>query len=205
MQPRDRRRQPAAPVLAMLAAQACGGVPVPLYQDAVGRRDGLHAERRRDRVRDRRGPGAGRQAARGAGAAVAARIAPHRLRRPARHCATTSSRACIGYDELRELGRAFDARAPRLLRRSRSASGEPGDVARDALHLGHHRQAQGRVPDARRVHRGRPRRRRVRPARARRRHPVATCRWRGSATTCSRWRNGWSPASRSTARSRARR
>jgi long-chain acyl-CoA synthetase len=51
---------------AMCAAQMLGGVPVPLYQDAVPAR-WPSSSPTRDPLRHRRGPGAGRQAARDQG------------------------------------------------------------------------------------------------------------------------------------------
>ena len=49
---------------AMLAAQALGGVPVPMYQDAPAAEFVYVLNDAEIALRDRRGPGAGRQAAR---------------------------------------------------------------------------------------------------------------------------------------------
>ena len=48
---------------AMAAAQALGGVPVPVYQDAIAGEMAVRPRPRRGALRRRRGPGAGRQAA----------------------------------------------------------------------------------------------------------------------------------------------
>ena len=80
--PRNHWRQPAAPVLVDARGAGTGrrsGADVP---GRAGGRIRLRSERRRDRVRDRRGPGTGRQDARGAPAGALALA--HLLRRPAR-------------------------------------------------------------------------------------------------------------------------
>ena len=66
----------------MLAAQALGGVPVPMYQDAPAADFVYVLNDAEIAYRDRRGPGAGRQAARGEGRGAVARA--HLLRRSAR-------------------------------------------------------------------------------------------------------------------------
>ncbi len=68
---------------AMAAAQSLGGVPVPLYQDAVANEMVYVFEDAAGAIRHRRRPGAGRQAAGNPAALPAAEA--HRLRRPARH------------------------------------------------------------------------------------------------------------------------
>ena len=90
-QPRDRRRQPAAPV----HGGARGAEPARRAGAALpgrgGRRDGLHAGQRRDRVRDRRRPGAGRQAA----GMPRARQQPRRIR----HIVYDDPRGLRHYDQ----------------------------------------------------------------------------------------------------------
>ena len=146
--PRDHRRQPAAAVL--VDARRAGARRRP-GADVPGRaRRGLRlrAERRRDRVRDRRGPGAGRQDARGE--AAGAHAAPHLLRRPARPAQLR------GRHELRARCRrsaaSSIARTP-ASSTPRSRKGRAGRRLGHALHVGHDRQAEGRAPDASRVHR----------------------------------------------------
>ena len=126
----------------MLAAQALGGIPVPMYQDAPGGRVRVRAEGRGDRLRDRRGPGAGRQDAGGGPAGPVARA--HLLRRSARLAqlrARHELRAAAG-------GRPRIRPRPSGLVRRRDREGRAGRRVGHALHVGHHRQAQGRVPDA---------------------------------------------------------
>ena len=197
--PRDHRRQPAAPVLVDGRGAGAGrrsGADVP---GRGGRRIGVRAERRRDRLRGRRGPGAGRQAAGGDAAGADARA--HLFRRPARPAQLRGRhqlRAPAG-DRPR-----VRPRASGFLRRRRSR----GAVRRrggDALHVGHHRQAEGRLPDPWGVHRRGPRRRRVRPAHGRRQHPVLPADGLGRRPPVLATRRRWSPASPSTARSRATR
>ena len=123
--PRDHRRQPAAPVLVDARRAGAGrraGADVP---GRAGRRLRLRAERRRDRVRDRRGPGAGRQAARGAAAACRRSRTSTTTIRAA--CATT--RASRASTRLQEIGREFDRAHPGLVRRARSRAGQPDDVS----------------------------------------------------------------------------
>ncbi len=164
--PRDHRRQPSTPVL--VDARGAGGrrhrrADVP---GRARRRLRVRPQRRRDRVRDRRGPGAGRQDARGEGGRADARA--HLLRRPARPAQLR------GRDELR--APAGDRprvrpRESRLVRRAGRARATRRRV-RHALHVRHDGKAEGRAPDARRIHRRRAGRVRVRPPHRRRQHPV---------------------------------
>jgi long-chain acyl-CoA synthetase len=62
----------------MCAAQMLGGVPVPMYQDAVANEMAFVLHRWRNPLRHRRGPGAGRQDAGGQG--PVSRPATHPLR-----------------------------------------------------------------------------------------------------------------------------
>ena len=138
----------------MLAAQSLGAMPVPLYQDAAAAEFVFPINNAEVALRDRRGPGAGRQAARGARAVPAARA--HLVRRPARPAQLPASRAWPSLDALIEAG-------PRL-RRARNPGFFDAEVAQgrarrrggDVLHLGHHRQPQGRGAHA--PHAARPRR-----------------------------------------------
>ena len=130
---------------AMCAAQALGGVPVPLYQDSVDRGDGLRRRPRRGALRGRRGPGAGRQAARGPASVPAARA--HRLRRSARAAALRAGPAVLADAAgARARGSRAAARPASSARWPRGAAATTRD---HALHLGHHRPAQGRDADAR--------------------------------------------------------
>ena len=98
----------------MLAAQALGAVPVPLYQDAVAAEFVFPINNAEVALRDRRGPGAGRQAARDARAVPAARA--HLVRRPARPAQLR--RAGPGVARRADRGRhGLRRSAPGLLRR----------------------------------------------------------------------------------------
>ena len=164
--PRDHRRQPAAPLLGDDGGAVAGRHP---GADVPGRAGGgirLRAQRRRDRLRDRRGPGAGRQDARSD--AAGAEPEAHLLRRSA------GPAQLRGRLERRPAARdraRIRSRASGLLRR-RSREGRAAGRVDHALHVGHDRQAQGRVPDARGVHRLGAGRLRVRPARRRRQHAL---------------------------------
>ncbi len=163
-EPRDRRREPAAPVLGRRRRAVPRRHPDPaLFRRRRGG-DGVRLPERRDRVRDRRGPGAGRQAARGQGGVPEARA--HLLRRRARAAELRPARA----RELREpAGRRPRVRRtqPRLLPR-RGREGSAVGYRRDVLHLGHHRPAEGRGPHPREPHHRRPHGRRDGRAHARR-------------------------------------
>ena len=125
----------------MLAAQALGAIPVPLYQDAAAAEFVFPISNAEVALRDRRGPGAGRQAARGA-------------RRSARSSARIwfdDPRGLRHYDEpglapldaLVDAGRAYDAAHPGFF--DAEVAQAPARRRRgDVLHLGHDRQAEGR-------------------------------------------------------------
>ena len=130
---------------AMIAAQALGGVPVPMYQDApaaefvVRARTTPRSPSRSSRTRSR--------------STSCSRSRPHvptlahiYLRRSARPAQLRRR------DELRRAARRSAASSTARIRASSTrevAQGRPDDVVDHALHLGHHRQAQGRAPDAR--------------------------------------------------------
>ena len=138
----------------MLAAQSLGAIPVPLYQDAAAAEFVFPIAQRRRRVRGRRGPGAGRQAARGARPRARSsrtiwfddppRPAP--LREPGARAARRADR-----------GRPR-ARAPRIPASStpRSRRARPDDVAAMFFTSGTTGNAEGRRPQPR--HADRPRR-----------------------------------------------
>ncbi len=146
--PRDHRRQPPAALLVDdrgAGARRRSGADVP---GRAGRGIRLRAERRGDRLRARRGPGAGRQAARGRGRRCPRSRTSTTTIRAA--CATT--KASTSFERLQENGREFDRAHPGFF----DARGRAGPARRrlgHALHVGHDRQAEGRAPDARRVHR----------------------------------------------------
>ena len=148
----------------------------------AGRRIGLRAERRGDRLRDRRGPGAGRQAARGAAAgARRSRTSTTTIRAA---CATT--RASRATSALQEIGREFDRAHPGLLRRARSRKGRADDVAIMLYTSGTTGKPKGVCQTHAAFIAAAQRRLRVRPARPPTTASCRTCRWHGSATTCSR-------------------
>ena len=140
------------------------------------------------RLRDRRGPGAGRQAARGAAAgARRSRTSIYDDPRGMRNYAGAGYEASRATTRRSQRAASTTARIPDSST-PRSRSGRASDVVGDALHLGHDRQAQGRVPDATRAFIAAARRR----LRASTSSPPTTacsrtCRWPGSATTCSRF------------------
>ena len=184
---------------AMCAAQALGGIPVPMYQDAPAAdlvfvlNDAeiayalVEDQEQVDKLLEAQAAGAHARA--------------HLLRRPAR-TAQLHDRYVLR-DAAR--GRArIRSRTPGILR-CRGGCGKRRRCRDHALHLRHHRQAEGCVPDAFGADRGGPRRHRVRPPDAGRSRSCPTCRWPGWATTCSPTRRRWWPASRSTARSPATR
>ena len=125
---------------AMCAAQCLGGIPVPLYQDAVAAEMAFPIQQRRHHARAGGRPGAGRQAA-GDPAAMPGAGA-HLLRRAARPAQLRAAAA----HELRQAGRA----RPRILPprpgipRDRDRQGRRVRHRGDVLHLRHHRQPEGR-------------------------------------------------------------
>ena len=186
---------------AMAAAQCLGGVPVPMYQDAVAQellfvlQDAeisfavVEDQEQVDKL-------LGDQ-----GAVPAARA--HPLRRTARHAPL---RPAVPAWPGRGAGDGAHPHAQAAgFHRRRNRTGRPRGRGDHALHLGHHRQAQRRVPDPRGFHHRGEERRRFRPSRTPRTISSPTCRWPGSATTCSPMARRWSPDSPSTARNRATR
>ena len=171
---------------AMIAAQALGGVAGADVPGRARRRVRLRAERRRDRLRDRRGPGAGRQAARGAG----------RRSRRSRTSTTTIRAACAttsgvtSFERLLELGREFDRAHPGFYDEE-VAQGRADDVSVMLYTSGTTGKPKGVCQTHARVHRRGDGRRRVRPPDGRRQTSCPTCRWPGSATTCSPTRRRW--------------
>ena len=140
---------------AMLAAQSLGAVPVPLYQDAAATEYAVPDRQRRGRLRDRRGPGAGRQDARGA----------RRLPRPGARSGSTNRADCaITTRTASPRSTPWSSRGAPTTPPTRASSKTPGraDPAGrrrcDVLHVGYHRQPQGRGPHP--CHADRPRRRR---------------------------------------------
>ena len=181
---------------AMVAAQVCGAVPVPLYQDAVaeemafvlehcGARFVVAGDQEQvDKVLEVSGP------------AAAARA--DRLSRPARPPELRPRPAA-------RLRRGAGAGTRRRRRGARGARGAHrragrGRHLRDALHLRHHRAAEGGRALEPQHHRDRAGERRLRPAERRRTACSPTCRWPGSATSSSRWARRTGPASASPAR-----
>ena len=128
---------------AVLAAQALGGVPVPIYQDSIEKELRVHRRPRRGALRRGRGPGAGRQAP-ARHAPQCPRLESRGLRRRAGACAATTEPG------LAEPGRAAGARArssreaTRRTSRTSSPRATPEDTAHHLLHLGHDRGAEGR-------------------------------------------------------------
>ena len=138
-----------------------------MYQDAPAAEFVYVLNDAGDRLRGGRGPGAGRQGARGE--AAGAHACPRLLRR------------CARPSQLRERpeprftarsGARIRSRASGLLRREKSRRASPDDVSIMLYTSGTTGQAQGRLPDAPRLHRLGEGRLRVRPARARRQHPL---------------------------------
>ena len=106
----------------MLAAQSLGAIPVPLYQDAAAGEFVFPIANADVAFADRRGPGAGRQADRGA------RPCPQLARiwyDDPRGLRNYSEPGLASLDALVEAGRAFAADACRLLRRARSSRRSP--------------------------------------------------------------------------------
>ena len=147
---------------AMCAVQCLGGVPVPLYQDAVAEEMVFPIQNAEIAPRLCRGPGAGRQASRDP-AALSRRLKRIYYDDPRglRHYKQAELRS---YDDLLAAGSKMDAR----LRQQRDRTGQRRRRRRHVLHFGHHRGAEGR--------RAHPRQ----PARARR---ALRPRWSGWART----------------------
>ena len=132
----------------MIAAQALGGVPVPMYQDAPAAEFVYvlnDAEIAYAIVEDQEQVDKLLEAQ--PQVPTLAHIYLRRSARPAQ---------LRGRDELRRGCRRSAANSIARIRASSTrevAQGRAGRRVGHALHVGHHRQAQGRVPDARGVHR----------------------------------------------------
>ena len=136
----------------MLAAQSLGAVPVPLYQDAAANEYVFPINNAEVAIRGGRGPGAGRQDARTARVLPAA--GTHLVRRPARPAQLRRAGAGVAGCAGRGRARATNGQHPRFFDAAGRA-GPAGRRGRDVLHLGHHRQPQGRGAHA--LHAARPR------------------------------------------------
>ena len=172
---------------AQLAAQALGGISVPVYQDSIATRAGLRAGPRRGVGDRRRGPGAGRQGPVAQGQAAASCAGSSTTIRAA--CRSTTTRSCARSTSVLEAGARVRPGQPGLLR-AELAKGGADDIGDDRLHLGHHRQSQGRDAQPSQHDRHRRGLRRGERRQGGRQLAVATCRWPGSATPSSRsaWR-----------------
>jgi long-chain acyl-CoA synthetase len=127
---------------AMCAAQMLGGVPVPLYQDAVAGEmafvltDGeirfaiVEDQEQVDKMLEIKDQCPSLQ---------------HILYDDPRGMRHYTQTWLQGLDEVIAMGRVHDRTSPTSSRRNRQ--GASRGRRRDALHLGHHRQAQGRLPD----------------------------------------------------------
>ena len=157
---RDHRRQSPAPVLDDGRGAGAGRRAGPSLPGRRGRGNGLRAERRRRALRRRRGPGAGRQAAGDPGPLPQSRA--HRLRR--------SAGAAPLHAGFSPQLRRHPGDGPRPSRSApgflpvRGGRGPLRRRGRHGLHVGDHRQAEGRLPDPPRADRRGARRRRVRSA-----------------------------------------
>ncbi len=138
--PRGRRRQPAAALLGATGHAGAGRHSGAVLPGRAGAGDGLRLPERRDRDRDRRGPGAGRQALRDPAAVPEAEA--HLLRRPARIPALPARGARLLRVPARR-GRAL-GEGPPGLPRGVGGAGARRRHGDHALHLGHDRQSQGR-------------------------------------------------------------
>jgi long-chain acyl-CoA synthetase len=131
---------------AMTAAQALGGMPVPLYQDAIANEmvyvlDDARSSSRSSRTRSRSTSCSkwNRSSPRG-------RAVRHLIYDDPRGCATTIIRRCFRTNACRRSAASSTARTPdSSTRQCRPARRRHGH---HPLHLRHHRQAEGRVPDA---------------------------------------------------------
>ena len=122
---------------ALTAAQSLGAIPVPFYEDAPAHGDDLRLPERRDRVRDRRGPGAGRQALRDPAAVPEAEA--HLVRRAARPAPLRAARARELREPARRRAQAYAKANPGFFE-GEIAQGRCGRHRDHAVHLGNHGQ-----------------------------------------------------------------
>ena len=150
----------------MCAAQALGGIPVPMYQDAPAA-DFVFvlndAEIAYAIVEDQE--------------QVDKMLEAMPQVPTLKHVYYDDPRGLRNYEGVTSFARLQDDRPRIRPRESRLVRGGDREGRRrrrvgDALHVRHDRQAQGRVPDARGVHRGGARRLRLRPPHRERQHPV---------------------------------
>ena len=163
---RHRRRQPAAALLGDVRGAGARRHSGAGLRRLGRRRDGLRARARRGAHRRGRGPGAGRQDPFDRRPAAAARATSSTTSRAA--CATTTTSGCKSFADVQKLGPRRDSPPmPRRLQRWEAASrgGQGLGPHRHALHLGHHRPAQGRDADPRQPRRLGAQRQSVRQAR----------------------------------------
>ena len=177
---------------AMLAAQCLGGIPVPMYQDAQAAEFTFvlqDAEIAFAIVEDQE--------------QVDKMIEAQPKVPSLHHIYYNDPRGLRNYEGVpvssscRKSGANTTGRI-RDFSRNRSRRGKPTTIDH-ALHIGHDGQAQGRVSDAQCVHYRCARRLSNSTTSVPATRSSPTCRWHGSATICSRLRNGSSPASPSTA------
>ena len=156
------RRQPAAPVLGHDSRRRClGGIPVPHVPGRGGAGTGVRAAGCRHPLRRRRGPGTGGQADRVPWRAPPASNTFCTTIRAA--CAITTRPFCAASTRCRSRGASRIAKQAGF-HRQRNRAGQ-GRRRRDhALHLRHHRQAEGRVHHPFRADQRSARRLRLRPA-----------------------------------------
>ena len=183
---------------AMIAAEALGGVPVPMYQDAPAAEFVFvlnDAEIVYALVEDQEQVDKLLEAK--AQVPTLAHIYYDDPRGMRNYEGVTS------FERLLELGREFDRAHPGFFD-ERGRAGPRRRRIGDALHVGHDRPAQGCAPDPRRVHRGGEGEAPGSTGCSRPTTCCPTCRWPGSATTCSPMRSGSTSGSRSTAPNPAR-
>ena len=166
------RRQPPAPLRDLRGRAEPRRHPRARLPGLGGRRDGLRARARRGEVRRRRRTRS--RSTRSSPSPSGCRSCARIIYDEERGLASLRSRpACIPSRTCRSSGREEMRRQPRrrglVARRDRQGQGRGRQ--RDALHLGHHRPAQGRDADARQHHPLRAERQQVRRLHGRR-HPA---------------------------------